>query len=215
VTFKADEFLNDGSVRLSELTNDDVIRIKGRVNRQEYDEIVRKMRTLHFPFMKNAVEIESETVRVDGDETISQEPSVEEAIRIWARAAMEWISSLIGWLKPQRRLSINGRFTLKEMYEMRYERVKAINVLGHAETEIKLSGLDSVVVVGPNGRENLPLWLTFPWWPYLVAAEAATLMAISGMVLTGLSLSLIFLPSKGSSEQLGREVRRLREVRQC
>jgi len=39
---------------------------------------------LHFPFIKNAVEVESETVRVE-EGGISQEPSVEEAVRIWGK----------------------------------------------------------------------------------------------------------------------------------
>jgi exonuclease SbcD len=85
VTIKADEFLNNGAVLISKLGQDSVVRIKGRVKKHEYDEIVRKMRALHFPFLKNAVEIESDTVRIENGEALSGEPSVEEAIRLWGK----------------------------------------------------------------------------------------------------------------------------------
>lgn len=85
ITIKADEFLYGGASLPPEVDQESVIRIKGKVGKPEYDDIVRKMRALHFPFMKNAVEIESETVRVDGEEAISEEPSVEEAVRLWAK----------------------------------------------------------------------------------------------------------------------------------
>jgi exonuclease SbcD len=83
VTLKADEFLMNGTGLLSDLNDETVIRIKGKVTKADHDQIVRKMRELRFPFLKNAVEIESETVRVDGPGGISQEPTLEEALRLW------------------------------------------------------------------------------------------------------------------------------------
>lgn len=84
LTLSAKEFLTDGASLLEGADSEIAVRIKGRVQRHEYDEVVRKMKALNFPFIKNAVEVESETVRVE-EGGISQEPSVEEAIRIWGR----------------------------------------------------------------------------------------------------------------------------------
>jgi exonuclease SbcD len=84
VTLKADEFLQDGAQTIEKYGPEAAIRIKGRVQRHEYDEIVRKIKALHLPFVKNAVEIESDAVRVE-EGGISQEPTVEEAIRIWGQ----------------------------------------------------------------------------------------------------------------------------------
>lgn len=45
---------------------------------------------------------------------------------------------------------------------MLYRRVKAINVLSHVETEVILTGLDAVVVVGPNGVGKSSLIIDVP-----------------------------------------------------
>lgn len=45
---------------------------------------------------------------------------------------------------------------------MRYERVRALNVLSHVDTEIKFSGYDAVVVVGPNGVGKSTLLVDVP-----------------------------------------------------
>lgn len=45
---------------------------------------------------------------------------------------------------------------------MRYERVRAVNVLSHVDTEIKFSGYDAVVVVGPNGVGKSTLMVDVP-----------------------------------------------------
>ena len=84
LTIRADEFLKDGAKMIEDAGPEAAIRIKGRVQRHEYDDVVRKIKALHFPFIKNAVEVESETVRVE-EGGISQEPSVEEAVRIWGK----------------------------------------------------------------------------------------------------------------------------------
>ena len=84
VTLKADEFLQDSAQTIEKYGPEAAIRIKGRVQRHEYDEIVKKIKALHFPFVKNAVEMESDAVRVEED-GISQEPTVDEAIRIWGQ----------------------------------------------------------------------------------------------------------------------------------
>jgi exonuclease SbcD len=84
VTLKAEEFLQDGLQIIEKYGAEAGIRIKGRVPRHEYDEIVRKIKALHLPFVKNAVEIESDAVRVE-EGGISQEPTVEEAVRIWGQ----------------------------------------------------------------------------------------------------------------------------------
>ena len=84
LTITAKEFMANGGKMLNSSDTEVAIRIKGRVQRHEYDDVVRKMKALHFPFIKNAVEVESETVRVE-EGGISQEPSVEEAVRIWGK----------------------------------------------------------------------------------------------------------------------------------
>ena len=84
LTLRADEFLTDGAKMLESAGSEVAIRIKGRVQRHQYDDVVRKIKAMHFPFIKNAVEVESETVRVE-EGGISQEPSVEEAVRIWGQ----------------------------------------------------------------------------------------------------------------------------------
>jgi exonuclease SbcD len=81
VTLKADEFLNDGAGLVSKLGQDSVIRIKGKVTKHEYDQIARKIRDLHMPFIKNAVEVETETVRVENGQSLSDEPSVKRFVR--------------------------------------------------------------------------------------------------------------------------------------
>ena len=84
LTIKADEFLKDGAQMIEDVGPEAAIRIKGKVQRHQYDDVVRKIKALHFPFIKNAVEVESQTVRIE-EGGISQEPSVEEAVRIWGQ----------------------------------------------------------------------------------------------------------------------------------
>jgi exonuclease SbcD len=84
LTIKADEFLRDGA-SLASIGQESAVRIKGKVRKPDYDQIVRKMRALHLPFLKNAVEVETETVRIESGEAISEEPSVEEAVRLWGK----------------------------------------------------------------------------------------------------------------------------------
>jgi hypothetical protein len=60
-----------------------------------------KMKALSFPFIKNAIEVESDTVRVSEGE-MSDEPSVEEAVRIWAKGkdgVDKFIDSLVNVTK--------------------------------------------------------------------------------------------------------------------
>jgi exonuclease SbcD len=84
LTLRVDEFLENGTEKIDEAGPETAIRIKGRVKRYEYDEVVQKIKALHYPFIKNAIEVESETVRVE-EGGISQEPTVEEAVRIWGQ----------------------------------------------------------------------------------------------------------------------------------
>jgi exonuclease SbcD len=82
LTIQVDEFMKNEE--LAAIEPETVIRIKGKVKRHEYDSVVRKIKSLEFPFVKNAVEIESEVVRLSEDEH-GNEPTLEEAIRIWAQ----------------------------------------------------------------------------------------------------------------------------------
>lgn len=45
---------------------------------------------------------------------------------------------------------------------MRYVRVRAVNILSHVDTEIKLSEYDAVVVIGPNGVGKSTLMADVP-----------------------------------------------------
>jgi exonuclease SbcD len=82
LTVKAGDFLkSDWS--LVGADSETVVRIKGRVQKFERDAIVQKIRELRIPFVQNAVEIESDSVKTEGG--MSDEPTVEEAVRIWAK----------------------------------------------------------------------------------------------------------------------------------
>lgn len=98
VTVSAEEFARNG---LS-LSPEAAVRIKGKVPKHEYDEIVRKMRALNIPFLKNAIEIETETAGVGGDIDVSEEPDIEQAVRMWAqgRDGMDrFLNRLVGTAK--------------------------------------------------------------------------------------------------------------------
>jgi len=78
VTVNPEEFLKDGH-----FSPDAAVRVKGKIPKHEYDEIIRKMKALNMPFLKNAIEIESDTAGGNGGDT-SEELSLEEAIKLWA-----------------------------------------------------------------------------------------------------------------------------------
>jgi len=82
LTVKAEDFLK-GDGTLAGVDSETVVRIKGRVQKFERDDIVKKIRELRLPFVQNAVEIESDSVKTEGG--MSDEPTVEEAIRIWVK----------------------------------------------------------------------------------------------------------------------------------
>lgn len=84
LTLSAKEFMANGGKMLESADTETAIRVKGRVQRHEYDDVARKIKSLSFPFIKNAVEVESETVRVE-EGGISQELTVEEAVRTWGK----------------------------------------------------------------------------------------------------------------------------------
>jgi exonuclease SbcD len=82
LTVKAADFLKSDGF-LAGADSETVVRIKGRVQKFERDDIVKKIKELGLPFVQNAVEIESDTVKTEHG--MSDEPTVEEAIRIWAK----------------------------------------------------------------------------------------------------------------------------------
>jgi exonuclease SbcD len=85
ITLDAQIVLNDG-IDLEAMKNDGtVVRIKGRLRKFEFDEVARKIKALGFQFSKNAIEVESEGVRIDGNGDSSEEPTTEEAIRLWSK----------------------------------------------------------------------------------------------------------------------------------
>jgi exonuclease SbcD len=81
LTVRADDFLKNGV--LSGVDPETVVRIKGRVQKFERDDIVKRIKESRLPFVLNAVEIESDSVKTEHG--ISDEPTVEEAVRIWAK----------------------------------------------------------------------------------------------------------------------------------
>jgi exonuclease SbcD len=100
-TIPVEEFMKDGSVPFGGLDLETVIRIKGKIPKWQYQEAMGKMKALSFPFIKNAIEVESDTVRVSEGE-MSDEPSVEEAVRIWAKGkdgVDKFIDSLVNVTK--------------------------------------------------------------------------------------------------------------------
>lgn len=82
LTLQVDEFMKNEE--LTGIEPETVIRIKGKVKKHEYDSVVRKIKSLEFSFVKNAVEIESEVVRLSENDQ-GNDPTLEEAIRIWAQ----------------------------------------------------------------------------------------------------------------------------------
>lgn len=77
VTLTPEEFMANGHIE-----SDTVVRVKGKVKGHVYDDVVRKMKALNLPFLKNAVEIETETAGLNGSD-VSEEPDVEQALRMW------------------------------------------------------------------------------------------------------------------------------------
>jgi exonuclease SbcD len=80
ITLSPEEFINYGNIN-----PDTAVRVKGKVPKHQYDEIVRKMKVLNHPFLKNALEVEMETAGSNGGQDISEEPDVEAALRMWAK----------------------------------------------------------------------------------------------------------------------------------
>jgi exonuclease SbcD len=80
-TIEAYAFLSDAGA-LEGVDNETVIRIKGRVKRWELEEIQRRIRALNFQYVLNNVEVDDESVRIEGKE-IDEEPDIEEAIKLW------------------------------------------------------------------------------------------------------------------------------------
>lgn len=81
ITLSVEDFLNNSSY----LTPEMVVRIKGQVPKFKYDEAVRKMKALDLPFLKNAIEVESETADGGNGGDVSEEPGIEEAVRMWGK----------------------------------------------------------------------------------------------------------------------------------
>lgn len=81
-TIDALAFLSD-PVALEGLNSETVIRIKGRVNKSQYEDIQRKIRALNFQYVQNSVEVDDESVRVDGED-VSEEPDLEAILKLWA-----------------------------------------------------------------------------------------------------------------------------------
>jgi exonuclease SbcD len=79
LTVSPEEFLKDGN-----FSPDAAVRVKGKVPKHEYDAIIRKMKLLNIPFLKNSMEIEMETART-AQADVSEEPSIEEALAMWAK----------------------------------------------------------------------------------------------------------------------------------
>jgi DNA repair exonuclease SbcCD nuclease subunit len=80
ITLSPEEFINNGNIN-----PDTAVRVKGKVPRHQYDEIVRKMKVSNHPFLKNALEVELETAGSNGGQDISEEPDVEATLRMWAK----------------------------------------------------------------------------------------------------------------------------------
>ena len=80
ITLSPEEVLNNVSFNPGA-----AVRIKGKVPRHQYDELVRKMKALNHPFLKNALEVEMDTAGSNGSQDISGEPDVEAALRMWAK----------------------------------------------------------------------------------------------------------------------------------
>ena len=60
------------------------MRIKGKLPKFEYDEVMRKIKAENLQFFKNRLEVESDTAGGNGSGDVSEEPSLEEAIKLWA-----------------------------------------------------------------------------------------------------------------------------------
>jgi DNA repair exonuclease SbcCD nuclease subunit len=78
ITLSPEEFMNNGHIN-----PEAAVRVKGKVKKYEYDEMVRRMKSLNHPFMKNSLEVELETAGSNGGD-VSEEPTTEEAIKLWA-----------------------------------------------------------------------------------------------------------------------------------
>jgi exonuclease SbcD len=84
-TFTPSEFLHD-DFSFDGIKKDDAIRFKGKLNRAEYEQYMRRLKELDMSFIKNAAEIESEILRTSADNGNStEEMSTEDALKLWAR----------------------------------------------------------------------------------------------------------------------------------
>ena len=86
ITIDVRKLLETGGEELKGFGPNVVVRVKGSVKRHEYDEVSRKMKALGIPFLKNAVEIDYDVVRVNGEESVAEELSVAQAVRLWGKA---------------------------------------------------------------------------------------------------------------------------------
>lgn len=59
------------------------VRVKGKVRKPEYDELMQKIKAENLQFFKNTIEIESETAGSNGGD-VSEEPTLEQALKLWA-----------------------------------------------------------------------------------------------------------------------------------
>jgi exonuclease SbcD len=109
LTIQVDEFMKNEE--LTGVEPETVIRIKGKVKKHEYDSVVRKIKSLEFPFVKNAVEIESEVVRLSENDQ-GNDPTLEEAIRIWAQGR-DGYDKLIDLIVAKAK-EIEGRWKTRE-----------------------------------------------------------------------------------------------------
>ena len=82
-TISPDEFLQ-GISQGFHYQNGVAVRIKGKLPKFEYDEVMRKIKAENLQFFKNSLEVESDTAGGNGSGDVSEEPSLEEAIKLWA-----------------------------------------------------------------------------------------------------------------------------------